>query len=236
MKNPAEFALKKRVVTFVLSALIAWAGVVTYQKLGRLENPDFVIKIATVMTTYPGASPTEVEQEVTNVIEEAIQSMGQLKEVRSTSQEGLSVIYAEMKNKYMANDLPQIWDELRRKVNDVQGDLPPGAGPSIVNDDFSDVYGLFYAISGDGYTYEELRQYAKKLKKSLLGCKDVAKIDFWGEQPEVIYIEMEHSRMAELGVTPSQIFGVLQSQNVVQSSGHVKIDPRIYPHHANRRI
>lgn len=224
MKNPAEFALKKRVVIFILSALLAWAGVVAYQKLGRLENPDFVIKIATVMTPYPGASPVEVEQEVTNVIEEAIQSMGQLKEVRSMSQEGFSVIYAEMQNKYMADKLPQVWDELRRKVNDVQGDLPPGAGPSVVNDDFSDVYGLFYAISGDGYTYEELRQYAKTLKKTLLGCKDVAKIDFWGEQPEVIYIEMKHSRMAELGVTPNQIFGVLQSQNLVQSSGHIKMD------------
>ena len=218
-----EFALRKRTVMATLVAVIVVVGVIAYDRLGRLENPDFVIKTAMVITRYPGASPEEVEEEVSDVLEEAIQSMGQLKEVRSMSQEGLSVIYAEMQDTYNAGDLPQIWDELRRKINDAQGSLPPGAGPSVVNDDFSDVYGLFYAISGEGCTYEELRQYAKALKTELLDCKDVAKIDFWGEQPEVIFIEIEHSRMAELGISPQQIVGVLQSQNVVEPSGKVKV-------------
>lgn len=209
---------------FTLVALTVVVGVIAYGRLGRLENPDFIIKTAMVMTPYPGASPEEVEQEVSDVLEEAIQSMGQLKEVRSMSQEGLSVIYAEMQDRFEAGDLPQIWDELRRKINDAQGNLPPGAGPSVVNDDFSDVYGLFYAISGEGLSYEELRQYAKTLKKDLLGCKDVAKIDFWGEQPEVIFIEIEHSKLSQLGISPQQIMGVLRSQNVVERSGKVKVD------------
>ena len=218
-----EFALRKRTIMFTLVAVVVVLGVIAYDRLGRLENPDFIIKTAMIMTPYPGASPEQVEEEVSDVLEEAIQSMGQLKEVRSMSQEGLSVIYAEMQDTYTAGDLPQIWDELRRKINDAQGSLPPGAGPSIVNDDFSDVYGLFYAISGEGFTYEELRQYAKTLKTELLDCKDVAKIDFWGEQPEVIFIEIEHSKMAELGISPQQIIGVLHSQNVVEPSGKVKV-------------
>ena len=148
--NPAAFAIKKPVVTVVLSLVTAVAGIGAYFKLGRLENPDFVIKTAVVMTQYPGATPEEVEKEVTDRIEEAIQKMDELKEIWSTSQEGLSVVYAEMKDKYQADQLPQIWDKLRRKVGDMQGTLPPGAGPSVVNDDFGDVYGVFFALTGDG--------------------------------------------------------------------------------------
>jgi multidrug efflux pump subunit AcrB len=171
--------LGKKTVAIVLTLVIAVLGVMSYFRLGRLENPDFVIKTAVIATTYPGASPREVEEEVTDVLEAAIQSMGELKELRSVSQSGLSVIYAEMKDKFTSAELPQIWDKLRRKVNDVQRNLPPGAGPTIINDDFSDVYGLFYAITGDEYSYEELKEYAKELKKELgLKNKDIA--EFFG--------------------------------------------------------
>ncbi len=221
--NPAKLVLKKQTITTVLIVLLVFAGWKAYFGLGRLENPDFVIKLAVVFTPYPGASPEEVEQEVTDPLEEAIQALGQRKRIWSISQEGLSVIYFEVKPDFKSKELPQIWDELRRKVNDAQIYLPPGAGPSIVNDDFGDVFGVFYALSGEGYSYEELKDYADELKKEILLCKDVAKVAFWGVQREVIYIEMEPSKMAELGISPTTVFRVLQSQNAVAKSGKVQI-------------
>ncbi len=208
----------------VMTILLIAAGLLSYQKLGRLENPDFTIKTALVVTTYPGASPAEVEEEVTDPIEEAVQSMSQLKEVYSTSMESVSIVYVDVKDTYNSTELPQIWDELRRKISDMQGELPPGAGPSVVNDDFGDVYGVFFALTGEDYTYAELKAYAENLKTELLHCEDVAKIAFWGLQQEVIYVEFERARLSELGLSPTMIAGTLQSQNMVQSSGKVEVD------------
>ncbi len=223
MMNPAALALKKRIIMYVLTFLIIVAGVISYQGLGRLEDPTFTIKTALVVTQYPGASPAEVEEEVTDLIEESVQAMGQVKEIYSTSQEGVSIVYVDVKDKYRSAELPQIWDELRRKINDVQGDLPPGALASMVNDDFGDVYGLLFAVTGEGYSYAQLKDYAESVKRELLLCKDVAKIDFWGTQQEVIYVEFQRARMAELGLSPNQLYRVLESQNLVQQSGKVDV-------------
>ena len=158
--NIAEIAIKYRLVTHVLTALLCVGGWMAFQRMGRLEDPEFTIKDAQVMTEYPGASALEVSEEVTEEIETAIQQMGQLKYVTSTSQEGLSIVQPTMKDKYDRLALPQVWDELRRKVGDVQRKLPPGAKVSLVNDDFGDVYGVFFALYGDGYTYKELKDVA----------------------------------------------------------------------------
>ncbi|MDF7809278.1 efflux RND transporter permease subunit [Pontiellaceae bacterium B12219] len=224
MMNPAAFALRKRTVMVVMTLLLIAAGFMAYDKLGRLENPDFTIKTALVVTPYFGASPTEVEEEVTDPIEEAIQSMSQLEEVYSTSMDGLSIVYVDIKKTYKSKDLPQIWDELRKKVRDIQGQLPPGAGPSIVNDDFGDVYGVFFALTGEDYSYAELKTYAEDLKTELLHCEDVAKIAFWGLQQEVVYVEFERARLTEFGVSPEMIAGTLQAQNALMPSGKVEID------------
>ena len=143
--NLAEFSIKRRTTTLVLIAVALVGGIVSFNSLGRLEDPEFTIKDAVVMTQYPGASPREVEEEVTERIEEAIQAMGQLKEVRSISRPGLSIVYATMQEQYDKTTLPQVWDELRRKVGDVQSQLPPGVLPSVVNDDFGDTY---WGVSG----------------------------------------------------------------------------------------
>ncbi|MCX7002461.1 MAG: efflux RND transporter permease subunit [bacterium] len=222
--NPAAFSLRKRTLMVVLMLVVAGSGVVSYQRLGRLEDPTFTIKIALVATAYPGASPREVEEEVTDRIEEAIQSMEQVKEVWSTSQAGDSYVFVEIKDTYRSSDLPQVWDELRRKVADVQGALPPGAGPSRVMDDFGDVYGVFFALTGKGYTPAQLKDYADTLKKELLLCTNVARIAFWGVQPPVIYVEFKRARLAELGLTPAQIHSALQAQNAVTPSGNVELD------------
>ena len=221
--NPAVFALKKRTIIYVMLILLFVGGALSYKNIGRLEDPTFTLKTSVVVTRYPGASPAEVEMEVTEVVEEAIQSLGQVKKIYSTSQEGLSIVYVDIKESYSTDELPQIWDELRRKVGDVQGKLPPGAGPSLVNDDFGDLFGVFFALVGDGYSYAQLRDYARDVKKELLLCKDVAKIELWGARQEVVYVEFNRARMAEMGLSPAQIQQALASRNLVQSSGNVNV-------------
>ena len=127
--NLAEFSFKRKTTVYVITILLFVGGIVSFQGLGRLEDPEFTIKQAVVFTRYPGANAYQVELEVTEVLEEAIQAMGQRYEIRSLSKPGLSIIYAEMQDKYDKDSLPQVWDELRRKVGDAQGQLPPGAGP-----------------------------------------------------------------------------------------------------------
>ena len=142
-------------------------GVTALQEISRLEDPEFTIKEAKVVTTYPGATPLEVEREVTYHVENAVQQLQQLKRVESISQDGFSEVKVVIKNNYKKKDFPNIWDELRRKVNDVQAELPPGATTSIVFDDFGDVFGLFYALTGDDYSHRELNDFADLLKKGV---------------------------------------------------------------------
>jgi len=221
--NLAEFSFRRKTTVYVVTILLFVGGLVYFQNLGRLEDPNFTIKQAVVFTAYPGATAYQVEQEVTERLEEAIQAMGQRYEIRSLSKPGLSIIYAEMQDKYDKETLPQVWDELRRKVGDAQGKLPPGAGPSIVNDDYGDVYGIFLTITGDGYSYAEMLDYAKTLKRELLVAQDVAKIAFWGAIDEAIYIEMSRSKMSQLGISPQQVYATLGRQNAVNNSGRFKV-------------
>ncbi len=221
--NFAEFAFKRRTTVLVLTAVAVIGGYKSFQSLGRLEDPAFTIKDAVVFTPYPGASPREVEEEVTDKIETAIQALGQLKEIRSISRPGLSIVYPTIQDKYDKYTLPQVWDELRRKVGDVQGDLPPGAGPSIVNDDFGDTYGVFLALTGKGYSYAELWDVAKMLKRELLLCTDVSKIAYWGLQPETIYVEMSRGRLSQLGISPQQVYRTLGQQNTVVDAGNIHV-------------
>ena len=221
--NLAEFSIRKKTTTIVLTVVALAGGVVSFQGLGRLEDPEFTIKEAIVSTQYPGANPREVEEEVTEKIEEAIQSMGQLKEVRSISRPGLSIVYAEMQDQYDKYGLPQVWDELRRKVGDIQSELPPGVMPSVVNDDFGDTFGVLLALTGEGYSYAELFDVAKMLKRELLLETDVSKIMYWGLQPEAVYVEMSRSRMSQLGISPEEVYSTLGRQNQVVDAGRIEV-------------
>jgi multidrug efflux pump subunit AcrB len=221
--NFAQIAINKRTFFLVLTVCLIGIGILSYEKLGRLENPVYTIKTAVIVTQYPGATPLEVEQEVTDPLERAIQSLGQVDEVRSFSKDGLSFIYVDVKDNFDKDDLPQIWDELRRKVSAGQADLPQGAGPSFVNDDFGDVYGVFYGFYGDGYTFKELKEYLDMLKRELLLVDDVAKVDLYGEQIETIYVEIPRQKMAQLGITPMQIIQTFQQQNLVVDEGKIKV-------------
>jgi multidrug efflux pump subunit AcrB len=223
--NLAQFSINRKTTTIVLTLVAVVGGYQSFTGLGRLEDPEFTIKEAIVSTQYPGASPREVEEEVTERIEEAVQAMGQLKEVRSISRPGLSIVYAEMEEKYDKYSLPQVWDELRRKIGDIQGNLPPGVLPSVVNDDFGDTFGVLLALSGEGYSYAELWDVAKMLKRELLLETDVAKISYWGLQTEAVYVEMSRSRLSQLGISPTEVYQTLGKQNEVVEAGQVQVGP-----------
>jgi multidrug efflux pump subunit AcrB len=221
--NLVRYALENRIVMYMFTVLLMGGGIASYEALSRLEDPEFTIKEALVTTQYPGASACEVEREVTDKIETAIQALGQLKKITSISKPGLSIITVEVKDKYDKTTLPQVWDELRRKVGDVQRSLPPGVKPSLVNDDYSDVYGLFLALTGKGYSYGELKDLAKDMKRELLLVKDVAKVEIFGEQQETVYVEMSRSRMAELGISQDDIYRTLAQQNMIVPAGQIRV-------------
>ena len=221
--NIAEYSVTKKVTTWLFIILFLGGGITALLDISRLEDPEFTIKEAKVYTLYPGATPQEVEREVTYHIEDAVQQLQQLKRVESISQNGFSEVTVKIKDKYKKPDFPNIWDELRRKVTDAQSSLPPGAQTSVVFDDFGDVFGLFIALTGEDYTYRELKDYADILKEQLLLVPGVRKITIDGDQKEVAYLDVSRANMARLGITPLQLHRVLKSQNLVSDSGNVRV-------------
>ncbi len=223
--NIGEWSIRNESIVWVTMLLVAFGGFYAYDGIGKLEDPEFTIKQAVIVTPYPGARPKEVAEEVTNPIEKAAQQLGQTYRIWSQSEPGVSIVTVEIKEKYDKDALPQIWDELRRKVNDAQNDLPPGAGPSLVNDDYGDVYGIFLAITAadPGYTYADLQKYADFLQQELLKVQDVKKIVQWGNQEEVVYVEISRKRLAQLGIQEEEIYATLREQNAVLPTGHVRI-------------
>ena len=222
--NLGEISVRNNRVVFVSMLFVLVGGIVAYRQLGRLEDPEFTIKEALIITPYPGASAEEVAQEVTNPIESACQQLGQLQRVESESSRGRSVVSAIIKDRYTKNRIPQVWDELRRKIDDVQPRLPPSVrGKSMVIDDFGDVYGIFLAITGEGYSQPELRRYAEFLRRELLLARDVKKVDLFSEQQEVVFLEISRQRLAQLGINQDQIYSQLQAKNVAADSGRVRV-------------
>ncbi|MBC8187710.1 MAG: efflux RND transporter permease subunit [Proteobacteria bacterium] len=221
--NLADLAIRNRTTTLVLVFVLLGAGLMSFNSMARLEDPEFTIKDALVITPYPGATASEVTEEVSDKIEIAAQQLGQLKEVESKSDRGLSVVTVRIRDQYDKTTLPQVWDELRRKVSDAQSGLPPGAGPSVVVDDFGDVWGVFVALYGDEYSEKDLYETAKLLRRELLLVEDVAKVDFWGDRREAVYVEPDRERIAQLGITPQALARELKARNVVADSGRVEV-------------
>jgi multidrug efflux pump subunit AcrB len=227
--NFAELSIKKSTITWTMTVVLLVVGYFAYQGLPRLEDPEFAIKEAVIITPFPGASAREVEFEVTEKIEKAVQELGQLKRVESYSGRGVSTVKVVIKDEYDMKRLPQVWDELRRKVNDYQKQLPPGAGPSLVNDDFGDTYGVYFALTGQGFTYAELKKVAELLKRELTTVTDVKKIVFFGEQQETIYVELAKTKVTALGITLDEIFQALQVKNLPADAGRIKIGSEYMP-------
>lgn len=222
MKTLAKFFLKNRALSWLLLALILLGGVVAYVGMGKLEDAPFTIKQAVVTTTYPGASPFEVQQQVTDVLEEAIQSLGELYYLKTENRAGLSKITVYVKKEIRADAMQQLWDKLRRKVGDAQGKLPAGAGTSVVNDDFGDVLGVFYGLSSAVHTYRELEEQAERLKNELLAVPDVARVELYGVQNRTIEVEADPSLLASSGLTMADIAAAFDRQNRIVDAGAVE--------------
>ncbi|KJF82565.1 efflux RND transporter permease subunit [Photobacterium angustum] len=228
----ATYFIKNKVISWMLTLIFLVGGTFSFFGLGQLEDPAFTIKDAMVVTSYPGATPQQVEEEVTYPIEKAIQQLTYVDEVNSISSRGLSQITVTMKNNYGPDDLPQIWDELRRKVNDISSNLPPGVAKPKVIDDFGDVYGILLAITGDGYSYKELSDYVDYLRREIELVDGVGKVGVTGNQQEQVFIEISMQRLSSLGISLDTIYNILATQNLVTSAGAVRIGDeyvRVHP-------
>ena len=228
MKLP-ELAIRHRTFTLFAVVLLALAGISAFFSLGQLEEPDFTIKVAVVSTAYPGATSEEVERDVTDRIETKLQELKQVDYLESSSQEGLSTVKVVIKPTYSSQQIPQVWNELRRKVSDVAPQLPKGAGPSAVGDDFGDVYGLLLAVTGDGYSPAEIKRYATDLKKELSLVPGVARVALWGVQDRRIYLDASLSQLTQLGISEASLERAVAQQNAVAAAGSVRLDRQRVP-------
>ncbi|MGE5154161.1 MAG: efflux RND transporter permease subunit, partial [Bdellovibrio bacteriovorus] len=229
--NIAAYTLRKRTIAWLACLLLLVGGYLAYQQLGRFEDPEFVIRQAVIITPYPGALPTQVAEEVTDPIEGAVQQLQEVEEIASVSTLGQSRVQVEIDMRFARtkDDLEQVWDKLRRKVADAQRQLPPGAGPSLVNDDFGDVYALFFAVTGDGYHLEQIRDYVKDLERELVLVPGVAKVATLGAPQDAIYVEIAAAKAAQLGVGLEQINQALRERNLIVPAGDLRVGPQRVP-------
>jgi len=221
--NLTRFALEKDVLVKFIVAVLVVGGLYSYSTMGRLEDPDFTIKTAVVVTAYPGASPREVELEVTDPLERAIQELPELYHLYSFSRAGLSIIKLDIRETVTADQIPQVWDKLRAKINDARPRLPPGVLDPDIGDDFSFVFGFVLAITGEGYSYAELEDYTKALRKELNGVRGVARAELWGVQPKVVYLDVSEAQAAALKISKEDILATLALQNMVVRAGDLKV-------------
>jgi multidrug efflux pump subunit AcrB len=228
--NLAEFSIKNQILSVIAILLALVSGWNAYQSMPRFEDPEFTIRTALIFTQYPGASPEEVAKEVTEPLETALQQMQEVKDISTTSSAGLSEISVDIKFEFSTSKeaLQIIWTKLRNKIKDAQRSLPQEASAPIVNDDFGDVYGLSYFVTGNDYSPAELRAYAKQLQKEIFQVEGVGKVQLAGEREEAIFVEISRENTVVLGVSIQKLYDILQQQNSVVSAGSVIIgDQRI---------
>ncbi|MCK7459057.1 efflux RND transporter permease subunit [Idiomarina aminovorans] len=222
--NIAQYSMERKTTSWMFFLILLIGGLVALSQLGRLEDPKFTIKQAMVITPYAGASALQVEEEVTYRLENAIQELSYVDNVKSISKPGLSQITVEMKSTYRSEHLHQIWDELRRKINDTKPQLPPGTSEPIIRDDFADVYGVMMAITGPDYSYKDIEHYADFLRRELVLVDGVGKVTLAGEQQEQVVVEVSRSRLANVGMAPGRIAQLLQTQNAIANAGRVTVE------------
>lgn len=219
----AKYFVKQKTTSWLFAFLLLFGGITSYLQLGQLEDPEFVLKQAIVVTQYPGASPVQVEEEVTHPLENEIQKLTYVDNVKSITSAGISQIVVEMKSTYRKTELRQIWDELRRKINDYAPQLPAGTTTPIVRDDFGDVYGVLLAVTGDGFNNDELNDYVDYLRRELVLVEGIGKVTVVGSEQEQVIIEMSQNKMVSLGISTNYLYQLLAEQNVVSNAGFVRV-------------
>ncbi|EHH1103179.1 multidrug efflux RND transporter permease subunit VmeV [Vibrio parahaemolyticus] len=222
--NIAEYSIKNKVISWLFIVILAIGGVTSFLELGRLEDPAFTIKDAMIVAIYPGATSKEVEEELTYPLEKEIRKLPYIDRITSTSSNGMSQIMVSMKMDYGPDELPQIWDEMRRKINDLQPTLPQGVQSLQIIDDFGDVYGVMLMLTGDDYDYVELKRYADHLRREIELVDGVGKVDIAGDQQEMLFVEISLDRLASLNLDMNVVSGLLNQQNNVVSAGEVMVN------------
>lgn len=224
--NLAEWAIRhKQIVYFFIIAIIT-GGLWSYFHLGRSEDPDFTIRQAVVTAAWPGASAQQITQQVTDPLEKKLQDTKGLDYIKSFTHDGKTVIYVNLKDSVPKEEMQTRWHEIRNLVNDEWGSLPSGVMGPYINDRFDDVYGSIYAVTGDGFSYEEKRKYAENIRRRLIGVEDVQKVELLGVQKQEIYVEMDQNKLASFGMRPSDVFAMLQQQGAMMPAGMIHTDSR----------
>ena len=225
--NLAQFSIDKNRITFMVLGTIILLGLAMYSGLSRDSMPPYTVRVATVVSQFPGAGPERVEQLVTDKIEKVAQELPELKEVSSTSRSGLSVVNVTLKDEVAPEKMQAVWDRLRRKLNALQG-LPQGVQPSLKDDGVGDVYGIVVGLTSDGYSYAEMKEYADDIKDALIKIPDAAKVEMGGQQEERIFVEFDNTRLKEYGLSASKLQQSIASTNILNSGGQVNLgDERI---------
>ncbi len=215
-----KWAFNNRLLVYFLVAVFLVGGAYSCYDMSKLEDPQVKVKLAMVVTTYPGASAHQVEMEVTDVLEKRIRTMGDLDNIESYSYNDLSIIQVELRSTVSNEEVEQCWDRLRRKVYDAQAELPSGANTSVTKEDFSAVYGMFYVLTADGLSDRELNDYAELMKRELGNVENVDRVDIYGEQKDCIHIRLLQDKMSSLGVLPAEVLSTLSGQNKTSYAGY----------------
>ena len=217
--NLSEWALQHRSLVLYAMLVLALFGVLSYTKLGQSEDPPFTFKVMVIRTGWPGATARQVEEQITDKIEKKLQEAPNVDVIQSYSKPGESLVFFRMKDSAPPSEVPETWYQVRKKIGDIRNTLPAGiTGPSF-NDEFGDVYGNVYALTGEGFSYADLKKYADRIRSELLRVPDVAKVEFFGEQDEKVYIELSNTRLATLGVDAATIVNALATQNAIAPAG-----------------
>ncbi len=225
----AELAIRKGTVTWALSVALLILGWISFENLPRQLDPQLTAREAWVITPYPGASTALVEREVSEKVEQAARGLVQLRRTESYSSRGLSVVSAVIRGEVDESQLPQVWDELRRRIGDLQAELPPGAGPSVVENDFGDPGGVFYALAGEGFSQAELNRVARLVQRELSIMEGVRKVVLFGEPQESIFVEVSKAKILAVGVGIENILDALRSKNLPADAGWLRVGPERVP-------
>ncbi|MGB1271516.1 MAG: efflux RND transporter permease subunit, partial [Endozoicomonas sp.] len=220
--NITRATLVNNRTALVFLAVLVIAGLQAYQNLPRAYDPGFIIRVAKVITYFPGASPERVEQLITDKLEKVVQEIPELDYVKSTSKTGVSIITVSIQESY--TDMRPIWDNLRRKIESTAKDLPDGVIGPEVNDEFGDVFGIVVTLTGREFSYAELKKIANQAKDEFLRVPEVAKVGIYGAQEERIFVEYDNARLSEMGLSPTQLMQMLESRNIVVPGGAITLN------------
>jgi multidrug efflux pump subunit AcrB len=226
---------RKAIIWFILFCMVA-GGILAFRSISKLEDPELKVMQSQIVTVYPGASAHEVEMQVTNIIEEELNTLGDVENIRSKSMPNISIVSVMLELTVPQDEIEQRWDFLRRRMNEVVAKLPAGAQPPMVYDDFGDVYGMFYAMTGDGYSYKEMSEMARFIRREMLAVDGVARVEIYGVQEPVTEIVFTPSKMGELGVYPFQVLAALSGENSMVYPGALQTGNKLLPISVNGKI